>query len=237
MSVNRSQPTQLARELDSLPLPPRESWVPSAPGAGDGGGLALLAGALVVVVIALSVGAVAGGRAASNGAAVTPPVYPTLVDGRRVFSPPWIFRSATHRYTLTLPAQWHHSAALSQATAIGALRARDVFTARDDTQSAALAASDAARPLPWDVAVEVWANDGSTLAAWALAHEPCGDCPTTTVQIHGMPAVVVTSALGRAYYLGDAATIFVIRYVARSDPPTGVTTASLAGIAESFGRP
>jgi len=245
------------RELDNLPLPDEQLWVPAThrrlvvvP--------VLAVAAVIVVVVAGFVLADAGSAVLSGGLRQTPQPIPT----RGVAFLQTVIRNLQFGYNLTIPGEWRQTQmppgtepfVRDRPSAIPSLTApflldRHVFTARPAQEWVALTTVNMAPA--WDLDVQVWDRQGRTALEWATSFGPCSfdvrnygttGCVQTTETIHGTTFVktTISTFLGpqtTSYYLERGDQMLILRYWIHPNvaPPPGVTTATLEGIVHSIG--
>ncbi len=235
----------LRREVDAIPLPAEDEWVPRG-ASGGVGALALVAGATAVALL-LGVVTLSGARipqspAAEEPARVTPPARPTVVDGRKISPVPNLYRDLQFNYNLVLPAWFHESQAVAGLPSEPTLLERKIFTARSDADEARFG-----QFRPWDLFVEVYRREGRSLEEWAGAlgcdrSGPVGasTCAVTPTRIRGAEAVVGTRGAplaGKIYVIDRGDQVLVLRYGIgdESNRPPDVTEATLEEIIRSLG--
>ena len=233
------------RELDALPLPPEDLWLPrrertAAPTIA----LALACLAFVLVVLVTVVGLQARPEAATAGdapATRAPLPFACDVGGRCVGPLPNLYRSPAFGYNLVVPSSFRRAddGATPAAPGSGLLR-RERFTARSAGEDAAALARYGPVP-PWDFVVEVY--DGTVVSAAERARlDGCGvDCVTTQATIRQAPGLSATWAssvlVTHAYYLERSGRLFVLTYVVGPDDtrPALVNESDLLRIVEMIG--
>ena len=248
------------RELDSLPLPDEQRWVPNRrTGPWPIVSVAVAGAALLLVVAAAGLIREASGSAMAS----TPPLVscepPAFsANGRCSMLLPNGVRNPTFGYNLTIPGNWRE-VQMPVGTGpfvVGApngdpsltapfLLDRRVFTARSPQDWSAAGVLAPA----WDLDIQVWDRQGRTATEWAGAF-PCDDpsvtlgqtnCVQRADQIRGETTVVTTVYSFRwhvtSYYLERGDRMLVLRYVSSEmiPPPAGVTEATLEGIVRSIG--
>jgi hypothetical protein len=236
----------LRRELDSLPLPPEEQWLP---GRGRSNGFVaaawLLAGSLLIVLAFVAGPALRDWRdsvSAATAARPTPLVLPTVINGIGVSPLRKIVREAALGYNLLLPANWRQSDR-AQTQAAVMLVARATYTARSSAEEAAVATRyDRSPTLPWDVTAELWSRGPLSALEWARTHGRCsGACAFGSTQINGVSFVTTVDGVTgvHAFYVERADRVLVFSYVVGSpaEQPQGVTTDTLEQIVASIGLP
>ncbi|HEV8536651.1 MAG TPA: hypothetical protein VGR87_13185 [Candidatus Limnocylindria bacterium] len=212
------------RDLDLLPLPPEEAWVPAARHGYRLAVAAAVAGVTAVLIV-LILSSITGDRTGvgSPELRVTPPPRPTCVDGGRIcIAPvPIMHRHPELGYNLWLPGDWREASASSGPS--GDLLDRRVFTPRTaDEETIATAANGTPA---WDLIVEVWRRGERSALEWARAggcggSEPslAATCHLETQTLRGAPTVVTTvSFLDRretkTYYIDRGERLLILRYV------------------------
>jgi hypothetical protein len=248
------------RELDSLPLPDEQRWVPNGrtelwPIVA----VAIAGAALLLVVVAAGLIREASGAAmASTPPSVScePPAF--SANGRCSMLLPNGIRNPAFGYNLTTPGNWRE-VQMPLATGpfvVGTpngdpsltapfLLDRRLFTARSPQEWSAAGVLAPA----WDLDVQVWDRQGRTATEWGRAF-PCNDPSVTLGQtncvqradtIRGETVVVTTVYSFRwhvtSYYLERGDRMLILRYIYSEmiQPPAGVTEATLEGIVHSIG--
>jgi hypothetical protein len=248
------------RELDSLPLPEEQQWVPNRrTGLSPIVGVAVAGGALLLVVVSAGLIREASGSAMASTpplASCEPPAFGA--NGRCAMLLPNGIRNPDFGYNLTIPGNWRE-VRMPVGTGpfvVGApngdpsltaafLLDRRVFTARSPQEWSAAGVLAPA----WDFDVQVWDRQGRTAMEWARAF-PCDDpsvslgqtdCVQRSDTVRGVTAVVTTVASFRwhvtSYYLERGDRMLILRYMSSEmvQPPAGVTEATLDGIVHSIG--
>lgn len=245
------------RELDSLPLPPDDTWVPSPKAQRLHLLGAVVAATAVVLLIgtALAVREAADAAAAARRGVVTTPqplalgsqVRPTCADGRCVSAVPIVIRNPALGYNLWIPGDWRQTKVPAPASQ-GGLVDRSLFTARyPQDEEAAIAAANGVPA--WDFLVEVWDRQGrsaldfartGTCASQAISR--AATCEVSTQTLRGQPTVVTTvSLLGggytKSYYVERGERLLILRYVIDPavDRPSHVTEQTLEQIVRMIG--
>ena len=251
------------RELDGLPLPDEQLWVPNrrttrrAVVAWSTAGAAVL---LVLVVVGI-IRDRSGAATHPSGAVATPAICepPAFgANGRCTTLLPNGIRNPAFGYNLTIPGNWREvqMPAGTSPFVVGRPNAgpsltapflldRRVFTARSpEVWSAAAVFAPA-----WDFDVQVWDRQGRTAMEWAAAF-PCDDpsvtlgdtrCVQGSETIRGETAVVTTVYSFRwhvtSYYVERGDRMLVLRYMYSEmvQPPAGVTEETLKQIVRSIG--
>jgi hypothetical protein len=251
------------RELDSLPLPSEETWVPAHRTARSAILAVSVAGAalVVAVVVAGLIREVSGAAMASTppsvrpSASCEPPAF--SANGHCAMLLPNGVRNPAFGYNLTIPGNWREvrMPAGTEPFAIGRpsgpsltapfLLDRRVFTARSPQEWSAAGVLAPA----WDMDVQVWDRQAHTAIEWARAF-PCDDPAVTLGQtnciqseetIRGMTVAVTSVASFRwhitSYYFQQGDRMLILRYMASEmvQPPPGVTRETLDGIIRSIG--
>ena len=244
------------RELDALPLPPEDLWLPHRDGARASTIGAALAGAAFVLAVLVTVAGVrASQEAATVGDAdtrVTPAPLPfgdcgagarcvaplPNLDGRAAN----LHRSAGLGYNLLVPGFFRKAddGAAALAERAGLLQ-RERFTARPADEDAAALARYGSLP-PWDFVVEVY--DGAVVSAAERARlDGCVvDCVTHVMDRVGRePMMSATWTTGmlvtHAYYLERNGRVLVLKYVVGPEDirPPLVNESDLLRIVERIG--
>jgi hypothetical protein len=208
------------RELDSLPVPNEQLWLPIRTRRPSSIVAAAVAGA--ALVLALAAGALV--REASSAATqprvavtATPSVLPTCAppafgaNGRCVTLVPNAVRNPALGYNLVIPGDWREAQIppgfepfvrdnprVAPSLTGPFLLERHVFTARSPREWVHVTSSAAP---PWDLEVQIWDRQGRTAFEWSLTFGPCdrsvpnfgiSACVDGIETIHGAPFVVTT---------------------------------------------
>jgi hypothetical protein len=251
------------RELDSLPLPDEQLWVPNRGTTRRAVVAWSMTGAAVLLVLVL-VGVIRDRNEAAthpSGAVATPAICepPAFgVNGRCTTLLPNGVRNPAFGYNFTIPGNWREVEmpvgtspfVVGRPNAGPSLTApflldRRVFTARSpEVWSAAGVLAPA-----WDFDVQVWDRQGRTAMEWAGAF-PCDDpsvtlgdtrCVQGSETIRGDTAVVTTVSSFRwhvtSYYVQRGDRMLILRYMYSEmvQPPDGVTEETLKQIVRSIG--
>lgn len=240
----------LRREVDAIPLPPEDKWVPAVASAWFGAGLLVIGAAAFAVLLGVAVLSIARSRespAAQEPARVTPPARPTVINSIGNAPLPNLYRNTRFNYNLVLPAWFHETpVSLGTATAIPGLLERKLFTARSEADETRFAGGQF---LPWDLIVEVYQRGDRSVEEWAGTlgcnrSGPAGasTCVLTTTRIHGTEVLVGTRSAplaGKIYLVNRGDQLLVLRYAMgdESNRPADVTQATLDQIIESLGLP
>ena len=183
------------RELDTLPLPDEQMWMPRrTPGPSAIVGVSLLGAAVVLAVAAVGLVRDASGAATQPRGVVTtqpslqpqatcePPAYGA--NGRCARPVPNGIRNPAFGYNLTIPGEWHEAKMPSgtepfvpdrpnttgPSLSAPFLLDRKVFTARSLYEW--VLTTDSAVPV-WDLDVQVWDRQGRTALEWSRTFGPC----------------------------------------------------------------
>jgi hypothetical protein len=182
------------RELDSLPLPDEQAWIPSR----TTGPSAILVVSVVSAALLLVVAAAGliredtGAATQPRGVASTPSLRPRATceppaygaNGRCARPVPNGIRNPAFGYNLTIPGEWHEANMPSGTAPFVADRPnasgpslsapflldRKVFTARSPYEW--VLTTDNAVPA-WDLDVQVWDRQGRTALEWSRMFGPC----------------------------------------------------------------
>ena len=187
------------RELDSLPVPAEQLWVPN----GRGGGSAIVAvfvvGAALLLVIAATGVIREATTPASQPRGVASTSSPTLrppasceppahgADGRCTMLVPIAIRNPAFGYNLTIPGEWHETQmppgtepfVRDRPGSVPSLTApflldRHVFTARSAQDWVYVAGNLAPGwDIAWDLDVQVWDRQGQSAVEWSRTFGPC----------------------------------------------------------------
>lgn len=249
--MNDLDPTLLRfaeRAVAQIPVPPRTFGRSSRRSLGTD--LAVIATALVLA----SAGAYLGGRIETRSGVgapgaqggtrveVTPPVEPTVINGRTVVPLPNIYRNERSGYNLILPA-WFRRAEDPGVIMLGGVNL-EVFTGRTAEEEALI--TNAPRPREafryWDLYVTFWYDrDGKSAEEWARTYYGCsGECTLTHTTIRGTPALVGTfhgDRPGKTYLIerGEGLLTLVYRTGPESERPRLVSVEMLEQIITSIG--
>jgi hypothetical protein len=233
------------RDLDQLPLPDTDRWVP----AETRDLFPIAAFAVLVIGVLVSVVTVAGIRdQVLSLVLATPPARPTSSGGRAIAPLPKVDRNTEFGYNLTVPA-WLRVSDVPPADAAAKGLLRSVrFTGRSPEQERAFlasagAASGAGEIPSWDLVLEVWQRDGLGAKQWATQDDGCaGGCTLGSTDVHGTSAVTAewtdsSGARVHAFYFERGSNIMVLRYAvgAEADRPQDVTPALLDQVVRSLG--
>ena len=210
------------RELDSLPLPDEQVWMPTrTPGGPTIRAVSVVAAALVLAVAAAGLLRDATGAATQPRGVATsepslrpaatcePPAYGA--NGRCARLVPNGIRNPAFGYNLTIPGEWHEAQmplgsgpfASDRPNAGPSLTApflldRKVFTARSPYEW--VLTTNNAVPA-WDLDIQVWDRQGRTALDWSRTFGPCDPaipvfgitgCTQRTEVIRGGTFVVTT---------------------------------------------
>ena len=210
------------RELDSLPLPEEQIWVPSRRARHAGVVASAVIGAAFVLVLAAAglIRDASGAASQPRGATSTPSALPSRptcaspsgASGRCVLLVPNAPRNPAFFYNLTIPGQWRETQMPAGTepfvrdlrSAVPSLTApflldRHVFTARPEREWVALTTVNMAPA--WDLDVQVWDRQGRSAQEWSLTFGPCDHsvanfggtgCDEKTETIRSVTAVVTT---------------------------------------------
>ena len=230
------------RDLDQLPLPDADRWVPTE--KRDLVPVAAVAAFAIFLMVGLVT--VAGMRASSVLA--SPPVRPTSSGGRLIGPLPNEYRNTEFGYNLTVPA-WLRVSDVPPANAAAKGLLRSVrFTGRNPEQERAFlasagAASRAGEIPSWDLVIDVWQRDGLSAEQWASQRDGCASsCTLGSTVIHGTTAVTTewtepAGATVHAFYFERGPNILVLRYAigAEGERPQDVTATLLDQVVRSIG--
>jgi hypothetical protein len=238
------------RELDALPLPAEERWVPASTAARRSALLTAIVSMSAVVLVfgaAFAIWDVIGaGRTGTLSSPRPFPPRPTCVDGVCIAPLPNLYRNPTVGYNLVIPGDWVE-VVLGAAGTPGLIERR-IFTAR--TPQSVAGTNEI--PAVWDLLVEVWQRGDRSVVDWARTG-PCADdvvaqsrtvsCELTTQTLRGAPTAVTTARTNatasytRSYYIDHRQQVIVLRY--RVDPgvsaPPGVSEATFERIVRQIG--
>ena len=207
------------RELDSLPLPDEQLWVPTGRAGPSVISAALVAGVAVLLVVAAAgvVREASGTAMASVPPSVQPPATcepPAYgANGRCLRAVPIGIRNPAFGYNLTIPGEWRETKMpagtepfVRDRPDIGGpsltapfLLDRRVFTGRPAWEWVGLTTVNMAPA--WDLDVQVWDRQGRSAQEWSLTFGPCDHtrvtfgsvgCVERTETIRGVTAVATT---------------------------------------------
>jgi len=226
------------RDLDQLPLPDPDRWVPR-----EKRDLVPVA-AVAALAIFVLVGIVTVAGLGASSVLASPPIRPTSSGGRLIGPLPNEYRNAEFGYNVTVPA-WLRVSTLppANATAKGLLHS-ERFTGRNADEERAFAATAAGMAIPsWDLVIEVWQRDALSAGQWAVQRDGCvAGCALGSTAIHGTNAVtaVWSESAGttvHAFYFERGPNILVLRYAVGSeaDRPQDVTPELLDQVVRSIG--
>ena len=210
------------RELDGLPVPDQELWVPARRSRPLGIIVVAVVGAALLLVLAAAglVRDASGAATQPRGAITTPtslPSRPTCTppagaNGRCISLVPNAVRNPAFGYNLTIPGEWRETQmppgtqpfvpdrqGTSPSLTGPFLLDRHVFTARPAQDWVGLTTVNMAPA--WDIDVQVWDRQGRSAQEWSLTFGPCDHtrvtfgsvgCVETTETIRGVTAVATT---------------------------------------------
>lgn len=237
----------LRDELDSLPLPPEEQWLPGHDRRSSWSTAAVLAAGTVLLVVALTAGPAIRDWRASHGAGVgarpTPLVLPTVVDGRVIVPLPTLWRNPALGYNIVLQANWRESARWQRVPGDPMLVGRATYTAQSPEQELALLNQyGTLAKLPWDLNVELWSSNGLSALEWARSRGGCtAPCTVGNTRIHGTDflTTVDTTTGVHAFYVTRGDRLLVFSYIigTSAEQPAGVTVEILEQSVRSVGLP
>ena len=238
----------LRRELDSLPLPSEEEWLPGSDRHGRSSlTVAWLVGGALLIAAALVAGpALREWRAShSEGQAArpTPLVRPTVIGGVGIAPLRNIHRNPTLGFNIVLPANWRESGRWQSVPGDAALLGIATYTAQSpESELALLTRYGTLAKLPWDVTAEMWSSNGLSPLEWARTRGGCSaNCVVGNARINGVDFLTtVDSVTGLHYYYvqrGDRVLAFSFIVGSAADQPEGVTADALDQIMRSIGLP
>ena len=236
----------LRGELDSLPLPPEDQWLPSRSGRSGWTAAWFVAGALLIVAALFFGPALRDWRSSQNegtAARPTPLVTPTVINGIGVAPLRNAVRNERMGFNILLPANWRESARWQQVPGDATLIGVATYTAQSaEKESALLARYGLLAKLPWDVTAELWARNGMSALDWAQARGACGaTCTPGTTRIKGVDFVTTVDAQTglHRFYVERGDRILAFSYIVGSaaDQPDAVTADTLEQIVRSVGLP
>jgi hypothetical protein len=238
----------LRRELDSLPLPSEEQWLPSRDGRASVRSTAawVVAGTLLIAAALLAGPALREWRdSQSEGQAArpTPLTRPTVVNGVGVAPLRNMVQNPTLGYNIVLPANWRASARWQLVPGDATLIGVATYTAQSSQQELALLNryGTLAR-LPWDITAELWSRDGLTALEWARIRGGCSaTCTIGNTRINGVDFLTTVDAVTGIHFFyverGDRVLAFSFIIGSTADQPDGVTADTLEQIVRSIGLP
>jgi hypothetical protein len=232
------------REIDSLPLPSENSWIPDRQTARRSIPLtALVLAATVALVLGAVVTARDVGDAAASGRRVTTPlvIIPRLTCLRGGCN---VYRSDAFGFGIVIPENWRvqDSSRFGFGRSDPSLLDRVEFTARTPEEWQLLVGSRLDLIAPWDLFVEVHDRNGFAAMDWARS-DGCGrnPCVVSETTLSQSPAYVAswsatTSLEMHAYYIERGDRMLILRYVTGpgSEGPHGVTERTLEQIVGSI---
>jgi hypothetical protein len=238
----------LRRELDSLPLPSEDEWLPGSDRRSRSSMTAawLVGGALLIAAALVAGPALREWRdSQSEGQAArpTPLVRPTVIGGVGVAPLRNIHRNLTLGFNIVLPANWRESGRWRLVPGDAALLGVATYTAQSQEQELALLARyGTLAKLPWDLTAEMWSSNGLSPLEWAQTRGDCSaTCVVGTTKINGVDFLTtVDSRTGLHYYYiqrGDRVLAFSFIVGSATDQPEGVTADALEQIVRSVGLP
>ena len=229
-------------ELDSLPLPPEASWIPtrSAPRRSI-----LLTTLVVAATVVLVLGAATLAREASDAAAAarrgvtTAPLInlprPTCLRGGCN-----VYRNDAFGYGIVLPADWRVAPPVRGRTPPTGELDRVEFTGQTSDEWTHLVGIDVV--VPWDLVVEVHERRGVLAMDWwrvdGCDRNSCVVGQTTLSQLSGYTASwpIEPSLRMHAYYVQRGDRMLVLRYATGpgNEGPRGITERTLQQIVDSL---
>jgi hypothetical protein len=230
------------REIDSLPLPPENSWVPTRLPARRSTPLTAL---VVSATFVLVLGAVltvreAGDAATSRGGRTTGPLQ-NLPRPSCLRADCNVYRSEGFGYGIVLPADWRVAPPLYGRTPPTGQLERVDFTRRTPDEWTLAVERDTV--VPWDLVVEVHERRGVLAMDWARA-DGCGasQCVVGETTLSQLPAYTASWPLAapsvqmHAYYLERGDRMLILRYVTGPETvgPHGVIERTLQQIVDSI---
>lgn len=236
----------LRRELNSLPLPPEDQWLPRRDRGGGSTFAWLIVGGVVIVAALVGGPAIRDWRESQgNGAAArpTPLVLPTVVNGIGISPLRNVVRNQALGYNIILPANWRESARWQQVPGDPTLVGRATYTTQSPERELALLNTyGVLSKLPWDVSAEMWSTNGLTALEWALLRGWCSTtCVVGNTKITGVSYLTtVDSATGvHGFYVerGDRLLVFSYMVGSAAEQPEGVSADTLEQIVRSVGLP
>jgi hypothetical protein len=240
------------RDLDQLPLPDADRWVPTE----KRDFFPVVAVAALAIFLMVGLMTVAGIRdQVSSSVLASPPARPTSSGGRLIGPLPNDYRNTEFGYNLIVPAWLRVSDVLPANAATKGLLSSVRFTGRNPEQERAFlasagAASRAGEIPSWDLVIDVWQRDGLSAEQWATQRDGCGRggdirvsaCTLGSTVIHGTTAVTAewtesSGATVHAFYFERGPNILVLRYAigAEGERPQDVTATLLDQVVRSIG--
>jgi hypothetical protein len=209
------------RELDSLPVPAEQLWVPNRRTRPSAIVAVSVVGAALVLIIAAAglIREASGAATQPRGAASAPPSLPARptcappafgANGRCTTLVPNSVQNPALGYNLTIPGDWREvqmppgaepfvrEGLASPALTAPFLLGRQVFTARPPREWVLVTNNEVPA---WDLDVQVWDRQGRTAVDWSRTFGPCepayvtlgvSTCARATETIRGTPFVVTT---------------------------------------------
>ncbi|MDP9282507.1 MAG: hypothetical protein M3P38_10475 [Chloroflexota bacterium] len=238
----------LRRELDSLPLPSEEQWLPGPNRYGRAPTTAAwLVGGTMLIAAALVAGPALrdwrDSQSEGQAARPTPLVRPTVVNGVGVAPLRNMLRNPTLGYNIVLPADWRESGRWQSVPGDAALIGVATYTAHSpERELALLARYGTLAKLPWDVTAELWSSNGLSPLEWARNRGGCSaTCIVGNTKINGVNFLTTVDSVTRVHYYyverGDRVLAFSFIVGSAADQPEGVTADTLEQIVRSVGLP
>jgi hypothetical protein len=237
----------LRRELDSLPLPPQDEWLPAAKHDGaPSTAVVLAAGSLLIVGAFVAGPAIRDWResqSAGSAARPTPLVLPTVVNGIGISPLRNAWRNPALGYNIVLQANWRESARWQSVPGDPMLVGRATNTAQSPEQELALLNRyGTLAKLPWDLNVELWSSGGLSALEWARSRGGCAaPCTVGNTRINGTDflTTVDTTTGVHAFYVTRGDRLLVFSYIigTAAEQPAGVTVEILEQSVRSVGLP
>jgi len=206
---------RLVRDIERLPVPSEDVWVPTQIHRRPRPfimALGIFAALLVGVVVGdtlLSARSTLASRANRGPASETSPL-PSA--------------NARFGYVLLLPSGWRPSEAERTLASEAVLLERQVFTARSVADESRFVGSQF---LPWDLFAEVWDGGNKSPEEWARrwCSDPCDVLLSSANGAREAIASVQSPMPGRVYVFQHGSTVLVLRYGLgdNTNRPTAVT--------------
>lgn len=233
MRRERSLEALFARDLDRLPLPEPELWLPP-PRRQRSRPLSIAAAIIAAVVL----GALAGLGLQEVRSSKAPAAATAAPTGSPAAGASWIHVNSRFNYSIALPIQWRRSEAerIVPSDVGRGLVSREIFTARTLQEEARFVGSQF---LPWNLFIEVWDRAGQSAEDWLRTWWRCAEGCVTATSLKGARAVVGVMGppfLGRVYVIERGERFLVLRYGFgdESNRPNDVTEETFQRIISSL---
>lgn len=232
MRRERSLDSLFARDLDRLPLPEPELWLP--PSRRRRSRPLSIATAIIAAVV---LGAIAGLGLQEVRSSKVPAAATAAPTGSPAAGASWIHVNSRFNYSIALPTQWRRSEAERIVPSdVGRLGSREIFTARTPQEEARFVGS---QPLPWNLFIEVWDRAGQSAEDYLRTWWRCAEGCVTATTLKGarvLVGVMGPPLVGRVYVIERGERFLVLRYGIgdESNRPRDVTEETLQRIISSL---